>query len=409
MDQPGTRSPRYSAVAIGLHWAIAGMLLGLIWLGWNMHDAEGNPVKWTYQLHKSIGITVLLLTIARVIWRVKNPPPPLPEELKSWERTASHAVHMAFYAIMILIPLGGWAMVSVSSFQYPTFLFGAVQWPHVPFITGLSVEAKAWLYDAISLFHTNSDKLILALLALHIGGALKHEFSEEDGVLKRMIPGLFGKTGGPAAPPTGFLVAFGSAFAAFAIVSGSPVIAQTIAGNADVELTQSEIAANWDVDPQASEIAFALDYKYFGESYTLNGTFDTWIAQIAFDETDLASSEVSVSVDLSDVSGLDQSDREKLKDPEWLNTAEHPQALVALGNFAASETGYTSTAALTLKGLTVEVPFDFSLAEEDGKTVMTGETVFTRTSLNLGQSTYPDDKEVKEEIRVSVMVTATPK
>ncbi len=409
MDQSVARSARYSAVAIGLHWAIAGMLLGLIWLGWNMHDAEGNPVKWTYQLHKSIGITVLLLTIARIIWRVKNPPPPLPEELNSWERTASHGVHMAFYAIMILIPLGGWAMVSVSSFQYPTFLFGTVQWPHLPFITDLSDSAKAGLYDAISLFHSNSDKLILALLALHLGGALKHEFSEEEGVLKRMIPGLFGKTGGPQAPPTGFLVAFGSAFAAFAVVSGSPVIAQTIAGSPDVELAQSDIAANWDIDAEASSITFALDYKYFGENYTLEGEFDTWNAQIAFDENDLTSSEVSVSVDLSDVSGLDKGDREKLKEAEWFNTPEHPQAQVALSGFKSKDTGYTAAAALTLKGQTVEVPFDFILAEEDGKTVMTGATVFTRTSLNLGQTTYPDDTEVKEEIRVDVTVTATPK
>ena len=96
-----TRSPRYSAVAIGLHWAIAGMLLGMIWLGWNMHGPDGREIEWLFQLHKSIGITILLLTIARVIWRVKNPPPPLPEEMQSWEKTASHAVHMVFYACLL--------------------------------------------------------------------------------------------------------------------------------------------------------------------------------------------------------------------------------------------------------------------------------------------------------------------
>lgn len=400
-----TRSPRYTSVAIGLHWAIAGMLLGLIWLGWNMHGPNGREVEWAYQMHKSIGITVLILTIARVIWRAKNPPPPLPEEMKALEKSASHFVHMAFYAIMILIPLGGWALASMAKVQVPTVLFGTVSWPHIPIISGLSPEMKASLYEIVSLFHSNSDKLIIALLALHIGGALKHEFSEEDGVLKKMIPGLFGKTDKPEAAPTGFWVAFGSAFAAFAIVAGSPVVAQTISGSPGIEDLDNNVVANWEVQREASSISFTFEHD--GDSYT--GNFSTWDANIAFFEDDLAASEVSVSVDLASVADIKKLYIDSLKAPEWLNSALEPQASVALSNFSLTETGYVADAALSLKGLTITSPFNFDLATSGEKTIMTGTTEFTRKSLDLGQDSDAGADWVSENIRVDVTVTATPK
>ena len=112
-------SSRYTGVAIALHWAMAALLVFMIWLGWNMDENEAR-----YQLHKSIGITILFLALARLAWRFANPPPPLPEGMPGYERTASHLVHLAFYALMIGIPLGGWFMVSVSPLHVPTVLFG---------------------------------------------------------------------------------------------------------------------------------------------------------------------------------------------------------------------------------------------------------------------------------------------
>ena len=110
-----TETSRYTIVAITLHWVMAALLLFMIWLGWNMDD---NEVR--FQLHKSIGILLLFLTLVRVIWRVMNPPPPLPEEMPAHEKLASHLVHMAFYGLMIILPLAGWMLVSTSKFKVPT-------------------------------------------------------------------------------------------------------------------------------------------------------------------------------------------------------------------------------------------------------------------------------------------------
>src|SRR5690606_18071750 len=125
-------SSRYTGVAIALHWAMAALLLFMIWLGWNMDDNEAR-----FQLHKSIGITILFLALARLAWRFANPPPPLPEEMPKIEKTASHVVHVAFYVLMIGIPLGGWLMVSISPVQLSTVLYGVISWPHLPFTQNL--------------------------------------------------------------------------------------------------------------------------------------------------------------------------------------------------------------------------------------------------------------------------------
>ena len=403
-----TRSPRYSAVAIGLHWAMAGMILGLIWLGWNMETEDGREIEWAYQMHKSVGITVLLLTIARVIWRVKNPPPPLPEDMAPLEKTASHAVHMIFYALMILIPLGGWALASMAKVQVPTVLYGTVSWPHLPFLPELSADTKASLYGIVEFLHSKSAWLIIALLALHVGGALKHEFAEEDGVLKKMIPGLFGKTDKPQAPPTGFFVAFGSAVAAFAVIAGGPVLAQSVSSNGQdgpeiVPVTS--IAPNWNIDKAASSVAFTFEHD--GDAYT--GTFDDWDAQILFLEDNLGASRVYVQVDLASANVAKKLYTDSLKASEWLDSAANPKASVVLDNFTTSESGdgYVADAELTLKGAAVTVPFTFSLAPSDDATVMTGSTTLTRKSLDIGQESDPGADWVSEEIKVDVTVTAT--
>ena len=103
------RHKHYALVAILLHWIMAAGIVFMIWLGWNMDQNES-----LYQLHKSIGITLLMLTVARLIWRLMNPPPPLPDEMSSAEKTASQLVHAGFYVLMLAMPLTGWALVSTS-------------------------------------------------------------------------------------------------------------------------------------------------------------------------------------------------------------------------------------------------------------------------------------------------------
>ncbi|KJS39932.1 MAG: nickel-dependent hydrogenase, b-type cytochrome subunit/YceI-like family protein [Hyphomonas sp. BRH_c22] len=401
---------RYTAVAIALHWAIAALIIFMIWLGWNMEENETR-----YQLHKSIGITILLLTVARVVWRMLNPPPALPADMKPLEKTASHYVHVGLYALMILMPLLGWVLVSVSKFQVPTVLFGTVSWPNLPFLSGL--RGNELVHAIIETLHSKGAWVIIALLALHVAGALKHEFSAEEGVLKRMIPGLFGKTQPPAAPARGFFIAFGSAALLFALIAAGPVLAQSggVSGKSappppepEAAVATSETAAaepNWTVDYTKSEIRFSGTH----EGNAFSGTFKDWTADVAFFPDAVETSDVRVQVQTGTATTGKKLYNDSLRAPEWFDVSNHPVATVHLTDFARTDTGYTATASMRLKNQTVTTPLTFTLDIKGDVATLSGEARFDRKVLNIGQISDPNAEWVSDEVTVTVTGEATRK
>jgi cytochrome b561 len=188
----------YSAVAITLHWLIAALMLTNIGLAWYVNtlpraDQLGSlPI----QLHKSIGITVLLLTLVRIGWRLAFPAPSLPDHMPAWERWAAKTTHLAFYVLMLAMPLSGWAWVSTSPLlkHHPTVLYNVIPWPAMP-MPGLDPDQT---FAASKLFGQTHSLLALvayATIALHVAAALKHHIIDRDDVLARMIPLLRRKPG----------------------------------------------------------------------------------------------------------------------------------------------------------------------------------------------------------------------
>lgn len=184
---------RYTKVAIILHWLIAAMLVSLVFVGWWMEDLSAaaragevsfDQVRAVYNWHKTAGILVLVLSLARLGWRFTHPVPALPATMKPWEALAARAAHIGFYVVMLGMPLIGWAMVSNSSL--PTRLFN-LEGVNLP---GLPVPDSEALQDILGSAHSAGGWVILVLLALHAGAALKHHFLDRDGVLNRMVPGL---------------------------------------------------------------------------------------------------------------------------------------------------------------------------------------------------------------------------
>jgi len=400
MASAPSSSHRYTSVAIALHWVIALAILSLIPGGWFMGDLPNeHPLKESlYQLHKSVGITILILTLARIAWRVMNPPPQDAAGLKGWEKTASHSAHIAFYALMILMPLTGWLYVSTAyDFDVPTVLYGIVSWPDLPFVGFLANETG---HGAVEFVHSKLAWVALGLVALHVAGALKHEFGPEEGVLKRMIPGLFGRTGGPRAPSRGALAAFGGAFAVFAAVAVTPMLTQ--GGAADVTGT-SGLQANWTVDRDA-EPSIRFSGTHEGNPYT--GTFENWDAIIAFDPGNLAASRVEVTVDLGSAVASKKLYTDSLRAAEWLDVAGSPTASVVLDAFTGAEPDYTANAALTLKGATISVPFDFELRFEGDMAYLEGETRLSRAELDVGMASDPGADWVSDEILIEVSLQA---
>lgn len=182
---------RYSRGAMILHWLIALMIIGQVTGGLVMTKLLPKSSSLTfeiYQLHKSFGITILLLSLIRLGWRLTHKPPELPLTGPQWQNRIAGVTHVAFYAFIILIPLSGWAMVSVSPYNIPTVLFDVIPWPHLPFWEG--VADKKPIEGQFKQLHEYMAFSMIALLVLHIGAALKHHYKDHDAVLARMVPGL---------------------------------------------------------------------------------------------------------------------------------------------------------------------------------------------------------------------------
>jgi cytochrome b561 len=139
-----------------------------------------------YQLHKSIGITMLFAAVLRVQWRLTHRPPPSPGTMPPLERKAADGAHIALYTFLFFLPLTGWALVSASPFNIPTVLYGVVPWPHLPVLSTL--EDKVPVEHVLKLIHGKGAWLLIALAGVHAGAALRHHFILRDGIMQRMLP-----------------------------------------------------------------------------------------------------------------------------------------------------------------------------------------------------------------------------
>lgn len=393
-SQPASR---YTAVAIALHWAMALLLVFMIWLGWNMEESEQ-----LYQLHKSVGITLLFLTLTRISWRLLNPPPPLPDDMAAWERTASHAVHIAFYAAMLIIPLAGWLLVSISPFQVSTVLYGAIDWPHLPFTAALRAGEEGLVHGIVETAHSKGAWVLIVLLGLHVAGAVKHQFGSEQAVLKRMLPGIAGKTAPPVSRARGGLIAFGGSLLLFALIAAIPMAGSGATGAGTTRSAAND--GNWRVDYEASEIGFSGLY----EGNPFGGEFQSWTAEVFFYPEDLGASSVKVTVGTASASTGTRLYDSTLRETEWFNTAAYPEAIVALSDFTRTgEETYTATATMTLKGREASVPLDFELRTRNDRADLEGQAVLSRRALDLGQASDPGADWVSDEIIVTIEGRAT--
>ena len=170
----------YTKTAKALHWLMAILFFGLLALGFYMHDLPLSPEKLKlYSWHKWAGVTAFLLVWLRLFWRVTHRPPALPDSMPKIMQLAAHAGHLLLYALMIAIPLSGWLMSSAKGFQ--TVWFGVLP---IPDLIGKHKETG----DLLQTVHMGLNLLFVAVIAGHIGAALKHHFIDKDDILKRMLP-----------------------------------------------------------------------------------------------------------------------------------------------------------------------------------------------------------------------------
>ena len=172
---------RYSTISLLFHWGIAIAVLTQVLLIAAADANDGQSAAREFVgTHKALGLTILVLTLARIGWRFANRAIPLPPGIPGWQRILARTTHVGFYVLLLGLPLGGWAASSAAGRDIA--FFGLFNWPLLPL--PLDRDLAGQFMDA----HRAAVKLLYALLALHVLGALKHHFLDRDNVLHRMIP-----------------------------------------------------------------------------------------------------------------------------------------------------------------------------------------------------------------------------
>lgn len=178
--KPGT--DRYTSTAIALHWMVAALIVGSFVIGLVAVELAVSPQKLRlYSWHKWIGVSIAVLALARLGWRLWHPAPALPPGMRRWERRAAAGSHALLYTLLLAVPVTGWLMSSAAGF--PVVYFGVLPLPD------LVAKDKA-LADTLKLVHYALNKTLLVLVLLHVTAALKHHFVDRDEVLVRMLPFL---------------------------------------------------------------------------------------------------------------------------------------------------------------------------------------------------------------------------
>ena len=179
----GDRAVRYKPIVVAIHWLTAALIVCQVWLGFTFNDLPKGTSERAelFTWHKTVGATILILALVRLAVRLMNPPPPYPAEMARWERAFAVWTHRIFYFLIIVIPLTGLIAVSAKTTGATTPLIGGFPLPVIPGISEgggeISGEVHEWLvYSTI------------ALLVLHVAGALKHQFIDRGPSADRMWP-----------------------------------------------------------------------------------------------------------------------------------------------------------------------------------------------------------------------------
>ncbi|SHL42727.1 cytochrome b561 [Bradyrhizobium lablabi] len=172
-----TTKARFPAASRLLHWMMAAMIVAMLFIGVGMAASVSARYELLVSIHRPLGIAILVLCVIRFVNRFINPPPELPDTLPSLQRFAAKASHIVLYALMFIMPLVGWGMLSAA--RYPIVLYGPLR---LPPILPHDLTLYAWLRD----LHTDLAYLFFATFLAHFGAALFHGLIRRDGVLESM-------------------------------------------------------------------------------------------------------------------------------------------------------------------------------------------------------------------------------
>lgn len=357
---------RWGAVSQLLHWLIVVLVALQAGLGLTgIMLPLGVEKLAVLATHKSIGITILALAVPRLLWRWINPTPPLPSNLKPYERFLAHFTHKGLYVLLFAMPLTGWIMSCARGF--PVSWFNLFPLPDL-------VPKSTALYDAMVVTHATLASSLAVIVALHIAGALKHHFVLKDDTLRRMLP--FGRN------------TLGALAAALLAVPA----AHAAAGGAAYGVLPAQNSAT---------------YTFTQAGAANQGRFKSFA--VSFDP---AASRLEVVIDMRSFDTGDRQRNDILGGKDFFDVAQYSQARFTATHVERSATGYDATGSLTLRGVTrnVMIPFTWRTATDEGRTVgyLSGEITLQRLDFGIGQGQWKSTEWVGNNVTVHYQLALAP-
>jgi cytochrome b561 len=190
------RPARYDTVALTLHWLIAALIVldfafALSFSQFSPDDALYLPSA--YELHMSTGLVILMLSVARLVWRLAHRRPPLPP-MAPLLRALARVSHFLLYVFMVAAPVSGWLVLSLRHQLTSVFGLFSWAWPTLPAIAAMARPGRQFYHDLLLPLHTRLSYLGMSLVALHVAAALYHHLWRRDDVLLRILPRVAGAT-----------------------------------------------------------------------------------------------------------------------------------------------------------------------------------------------------------------------
>lgn len=390
----------YGSVAKSFHWLTALLILSNLPLGWYATEvAEAVTISPTepliaratflFSLHKTLGVAIFFVALARILWALSQPKPGLLNGDRGIEALAAETAHWLLYGSLVLVPLSGWVHHAATSG------FAPIWWP-----LGQSlplVPKSETLSDLASTLHFVLVLVLVATIAAHVGGALKHHLLDGDATLRRMLPGRTDAIP-TARQPNHVLPILAAAVVWLGTLGGSAALGWF--GSAeDGPTTLAAVESDWQVESGQLQVTV----QQLGSAVT--GSFGEWTAEIAYSETpDETGKHGDVTVTISIASLSLGSVTQQAMGADFFNTAEFPTAVFA-ADLLGTESGPVARGTLTIRDQSVPVEMPFELTITGDSATANGTLALDRRAFNIGNG-VKDEKSLGFGVDVSFDVTA---
>lgn len=343
--------------------------------------------------HKSIGITVLVLALLRLLWKLLTPQPEQPPAISERNHRLANLGHWGLYGLMFALPLTGWVINSAANIPF--------QWMNLVTIGNLPGVSASWQQAA-----TQAHWYLFLLLALMVAGhafmALYHHYVHRNPVLMRMLP--------VPTPRIFFAIFFATLMVAVVAFYQTAHHVQAVATTAiDKTVPQYSISAirkpaqhssmQWQPVADASKLMFVGAY----DGAAFDGEFKAFNAQLFFDPKVPEAGFFDVSIDTASVTTYSDQWDSSLPDEDWFFVSQFPTATYQAVSFATRAEGYIAEGVLSLKGISHPVVLSFTWDVQDDNSVrLQGSAVVNRRVFGIGSGTWADDPTIAFDVQVTV-------